>query len=95
MTEVVYQYQLVEFIDEKNEAGKKLIDCVPTNWVTFDTVVGQCYTKFMPPPYTIERNKQLKKMIINGDDPPYEWSQFCVRIRGGAGKCNIFLYFHI
>lgn len=86
MTQKIYLYQLIEFVAEETGDGKKSIECVPTKWIEFDIDRGQCYTKFMPPPYTIERKRQLKKMIIDNVDPLNGWPQYSVLIRGGAGK---------
>lgn len=93
MNESIYLYQLIEFVAEMTQDGKKTIDCVPTNWVEFDMLVGKCYTKFMPPPYGSEYQRQLEQMIINREDPPDDWPRYLVTIRGGAGMYNILLNF--
>ncbi|XP_011865925.1 PREDICTED: uncharacterized protein LOC105560970 [Vollenhovia emeryi] len=93
MAEKVYLYQLVEFIAEKTKGGKSSIDCVPTKWIEFDMIIGQCFAKFMPPPYTIERKRELKQMVVDTDDAPLDWPRYAVTIRGGAGAFhNIFFY---
>lgn len=88
MNKSVYLYQLIEFVDEMTKDRKKSIDCVPTNWVEFNLLVGKCYAKFMPPPYGSEHKKQLEKMIFDRDDPLDDWPQYPVTIRGGAGMRN-------
>lgn len=85
MGETVCLYQLVEFVGEEIENDKKSIDCVPTKWIEFDIIIGQCFTKFMPPPYTKEKEKLLHKMIIDTLDPLDEWPRYPITIRGRAG----------
>lgn len=88
MNENVYLYQLIEFVDEMTQDGKKSTECVPTNWIEFDLFLGKCFAKFMPPPYGSEQKRQLEKMIFDRNDPPDDWPRYLVTIRGGAGMCN-------
>lgn len=101
MNEKIYTYQLVEVKDEVLIHGQKSIECVPTNWVEFDSGFGKfcfgkfwkCFCKFMSPPYNSERKKILKDMIKKQVYSSEKWNRYPVMIRGGAGMYeNIVLF---
>jgi len=56
------QYKLIEFTEETHNK-KKLIDIVPSKWISYDIKLNNLVTKFMPPPYDDENVALLHSLI--------------------------------
>ena len=76
-------YQLVEFTNEEQVDGKKVIDCVPSKWITYDPKQKSLVTKFMPPPYMPSKLKILKFLIESNAQAP-SWPYYSIKIHGDA-----------
>jgi len=80
------EFQIVEFISEKENVDVMSIDCVPSKWVTYDEKARTCVTKFMPPPYSKTRKAKLYNLIATKSDALEYWPCYPVYLRGEAGK---------
>jgi len=56
-------YKMIEFKEEKTKNGCKIIECVPSSWITYDHKLGSCVVQNMAPPYSIEDYKLIQDLI--------------------------------
>lgn len=79
-------YKMIEFENEKTENGYKIIECVPSSWITYDHKLGSCVVQYMDPPYSIEDSKLIQDLIKIRAQPPESWPRFPVNLKGDASK---------
>jgi len=79
-------YKMIEFKNERTENGCKMIECVPSSWITYNHKLGSCVVQYMPPPYSTEDYKLIQDLIKVRAPPPKSWSQFPIDLKGDASK---------
>lgn len=83
-------FMIVHFTESVNNE-EKCIDCVPSMWVFLDKKKCQIMTKFMPPPYTVQKCNTLHKLVKDKENAPDKWPSYPVQILGHAGML-LFIY---
>lgn len=78
-------YKIIEF-KEKVKSGQKIIECVPSTWITYDHKIGSCVVKYMAPPYSPEDLKLIQDLIRIRALPPEDWLQFPIELRGDSNS---------
>lgn len=79
-------YKMVEFKEEKTEDGCKVIECVPSSWITYDHKLGSCVVQYMAPSYSTMDYKLIQDLIKSRAQPPEGWPRFSVNLKGNASK---------
>jgi len=77
---------MIEFKNERTENGCKMIEYVPSSWITYNHKLGSCVVQYMPPPYSTEDYKLIQDLIKVRAPLPKSWSQFSVDLKGDASK---------
>ncbi len=79
-------FQIIEFINRGRPSSKKMVDIVPSNWISFDKNRGKCITKYPGPPYDGKCCALIHEMVQNVQEPINEWPTFTIKFRGEASK---------
>lgn len=92
MSEVLHMkpYQLVNFV-QTGEKCIRSVDITLLKWIRYDESKKSLVTKYMPEPYTEQRNKKLYGLIKQNQVPDDRWPEYNIQIVGHAGTV-IFFY---
>ena len=79
-------YVVVEFIDEIDEDGKKIVDLLPSLWINTSESLLMCHY-----PMRGFSNNKLQTWINKWIPPKISWKKFAIRVLQGACKFS----FHV
>lgn len=88
-------YTIIEFISDssdksdKSDKKEKSVDCVPSNWIYYDTEEKALKTPFLPP-YTTKKCQQFHEIVKAKKDPDSKWFTCTITIKRQASK-NVFI----
>ena len=71
----------MEFIDEIDEDGKKIVDLVPSLWINISESPLMCHY-----PMRGVSNNKLQTWIKERIPPKNSWKKFAIRVLQGASK---------
>lgn len=80
-----YEWQLIEFLENKTEEGVPYVDCVPYSWLIYNQETKTLLCSYPPPPYTTQICENLQQEIKERNYPEKKWPLWNVTLRGGAG----------
>ena len=88
MSDIVFvkkPYQLVNFLRSGRRPLTISVHITLFKWIKYDKVKNKFVTKYMPEPYTEERNHYLYDLIQKNATAPEEWPEYHIKIIGHAG----------
>lgn len=78
-------FQLIHFIQRDRKPQARPVDITLLKWIKYNILKKKIVTKYMPEPYTDERNIFLYDLIERQEEAPDDWPEYTIKIVGHAG----------